>query len=441
MKMPRLPAASWTLFDQATLSLGTFLFNIVLARHLSISAYGGYAMFIGIISVMQVICGALIFYPLSVRGSVLAQEPFRQLVVTALILTVIVGMPVALLLAALVDLLIGSGLFLAAFCALAAGQMQEGFRRGLLASFRHRDAVIGDAASYLGQVVLVLALSGNLDLDLGSALYVMALTSLVGAGIQCLQLMPLAIAPLPLGPTFRDFWSLGVWSLSSNVLNIVRGQSLPWVLTYTFGPAAAGMFQATANIANVTNPIQTGVANVIPQAAARAYAGGHRAAFRASWPYMIAGLPLVASFVIIMLILPNELLALAYDSNIDSEAVVTPLRLMAVTAIFCYVAAAGCAHLHGVNGGRAGLLAGLASTLCVAVMIYPAVLYFGIVGACAAALFGFVVRATFIVLTILDGVMPSATRANLPFVFRLGRLEPDSSIQKTQFVPSIGEGS
>ena len=410
MRFPRLPAATWTLADQAVLSLGTFLFNIVLARHIPISSYGGYAMFIGIMSLIQVLCGTLLFYPLSVRGAVLDEIGRRRLIATSLMLTAVLGLPTAVLLAALADAFIQPGLFWFAVFALAASQIQEALRRGLLSSFRHRDAILGDAASYLGQVALILIVARHSDLDLETALFIMALTSLLGAGIQFLQVRPAGSSPRQLVPTFRDFWSLGIWSLSSNLLSILRGQSLPWLLTLASGPAAAGLFQAAVNIANVTNPIQTGVANVVPQVAARAHAKGEHEALVASWPFIAVGLPIIGAMAIVMMFIPGDLLALAYRSRFQDEAILTPIKLMAVSCVFNYVAAAGCAYLHGVNGGRAALVADVAFTVAVMLTVYPAIIYFGIAGACATTLLGMTVRAAFIIVSVARRVSPERAR-------------------------------
>ena len=400
MRWPSPPLATWTLIDQAVLSFGTFVLNIVLARHLPISHYGGYAMFVGIVSIMQVVCGTLLFYPLSVRGSLLAEAELRRLIVTGLGLTAILGVPLAVFLAILTELAIAPGLFLPAFSVLLASQLQEAVRRGLLAGFRHREAVLGDAISYLGQGALVILVVRQFDLDLASAFYAMAATSLAAAGVQWIQLALTGAAPFPLVETFRDFWTLGIWSLSSNVLNIVRGHSIPWLLSFVCGQATAGLFLAAVNIANMTNPVQTGISNIIPQAAARASARSESEALRAAWPYMATGFPIIAGLALAMIAAPEMLLTFAYQDTFEIAAIAGPLQVLAIAATFSYVAAAGCAYLHGVNGGREGLIADTASSACLLIAIYPAVHFLGMTGACIAALIATIVRAGFILLAI-----------------------------------------
>src|SRR5689334_3460415 len=55
--------ASWTLFDQCTVSAGNFLLNVLLARALGQHDYGRFALFLGAIFVLRTVDYSMISYP------------------------------------------------------------------------------------------------------------------------------------------------------------------------------------------------------------------------------------------------------------------------------------------------------------------------------------------------------------------------------------------
>src|SRR5829696_8632974 len=63
----RFKGAFWTLLDQGSISLGTFLVNIELARELDATEYGTFALLFGVYFLIQLLNAALIFFPLMLR--------------------------------------------------------------------------------------------------------------------------------------------------------------------------------------------------------------------------------------------------------------------------------------------------------------------------------------------------------------------------------------
>ncbi len=385
--------AVWTLVDQGVVSAGTFAFNIALARMVSLTEYGHYALFIGILALMQGVAGSLVFYPLSVRAAVLDEDGARALIATAGRITATICLPLALGLGWLVHTLIDPRLLWPTVAVLLASQAQEAARRGLLARFRHRDAILGDATSYLGQAALVVGLSAMFALDLAMALYAMAATSLLGCAVQRFQLGRCRAPRPPVLATATDFWSLGRWSISSTLLGLVRVQSLPWALAALAGPAAAGALQIALNLGNVVNPVLTGIANIIPQAASRAHRGGARAALTACAPFMIAGAPLIAGMALVMLAMPTTLLQIVYGMPTPVSELVGAVRWMGSAAIFSYLGVVGVAYLHGTNEGHGALVVDIGATVLALVILIPLISWFGLIGACATFALGAGARA------------------------------------------------
>lgn len=397
----RLPRATWVLADQAVLSLGTFLLSILLARHLPLATFGQYALFLSALSLAQAFSGSVIFYPLAVRATVLDPDHRRELIGSALVLTVLLGAPLAVVFGALVGHLVERALFAPAACVLLLGQLQECTRRGLLSDFRHRQAIPGDLVSYAGQIGAAALLARWSLLSLPAALYAMAATSAAGAWLQLWQTGAHRARKPRLRATLSDFWSLGRWSLGSNALIAIRSGAVPWLLASFAGPAAAGAFQLILNVVNVTNPITIGLSNVIPQAAARGQSAGARAAARLSGAYLAAGLPFVGALGLAMILLPGPILSVAYGQTAPDPSLLEGVRIMAGGAMFGFVAAGMCAHLYGTGDGPIALAGDAASSVAVLVSMLPLIGSLGLVGACLAAALGLLVRAAWMIAFVL----------------------------------------
>ena len=180
-------AGIWAIVDQACVSGGNFLTNIVLARFLGATDYGRYAVLFGVMLALNSFHRSFCVYPLSVIGAKVERHELRRLLASALALSTAGALPLGIVVVVVCWVLGIAHLAMLAFAALLAWQLQEVFRRALLAHLRHRAAILGDTISYLGQGALVLALAHTAPVTLGSVLLVMTLTSLVAGAVQMLQ--------------------------------------------------------------------------------------------------------------------------------------------------------------------------------------------------------------------------------------------------------------
>src|SRR5688500_14175813 len=148
---PRLGGAvlgsAWALADQATLSLGNFLTNLVLLRFLAPAAFGTYALLFGTLMFAGSLHAALVVYPLSIgttaRGGRAGRAPVPRGVAAggALALTGVLWLPLSACLVAAAALLGRIDLAPFAVAALLLWLVQETLRRALLADLRHRAAL------------------------------------------------------------------------------------------------------------------------------------------------------------------------------------------------------------------------------------------------------------------------------------------------------------
>lgn len=384
--------STWTILDQGVVSLGAFLLNIVLARNLPPAEYGMFALIIGSLLLVQLTASSLIFYPMSIRSTVLPDAERRKLVGRGIVLLGLLGLPLILLIGAVLIAMGRTDLVLPLLTFFVVGQMQEALRRGLFAEFRHRDALIGDVIGYLGQVALVLALLQRSPATLADVFNAMSL-AMAAALIVSYRLV---------GPDFRelgalrtmiaDFWSLGSWSLANNLTGVLRLQIFFWGLAALHGAAATASYQAALNIINLANPILIGLCNVIPQTAARRFQDGYGVAWQAARPYAVAGaLPILLCYGI-LLVVPEFVLGVIYGPDSAYADLALPIRILAVAALLAYSADMVCSYMHGVDAARLALLINLLGTIAAAALFLPLAVSHAVVGCCIALAVASLVR-------------------------------------------------
>jgi O-antigen/teichoic acid export membrane protein len=377
--------ATWTLADQGLVSLGAFLVNIELARHLPPDRYGTFALLLGGFLGLQVVTSSLLLYPMSIRLPILQGPDRTRLLAATIVLVAALCVPLCLALGTTVAMLDNRALVLPAVAMFVGWQMQEGMRRGLLAQFRHSEAIIGDAFCYFSQVAGLAALIYTDNLTLDHALYTIAAAYSAGAVIQAIQLHLSFRQLAALRATALEFWTIGSWSLVNNVLAVLRIQILPWALAAMGGAAAAASFQAVVNVVNLTNPILLGLCNVIPQTAARAqHTGGNGEAWRAVRTYMLIGAPPSFGYYALIGLLPWLPLTIIYGSASPYATLTLPVQILAGAWTIGYFAEMICSYLHGVKRARLALIVNLVGMLTVLVTATDLIRLYGLVGACLA---------------------------------------------------------
>ena len=384
--------ASWTLIDQGVVSLGNFLVNVLLARYLVAADYGTFALFLGAIFTLRNIDWSLISYPLSVKLSTTSGEEHASLLGNTLLLAAALSL-VLLALLVLGFALLGAWDILvpAGFCYLS-WQLQETMRRCLLADFRHRAAVSGDATSYVGQAVLIGLLVCIESLTLASALYTISATFLAGAFVHGSKLQFARPNLANARTLLAAYLCLGKWSLINYELVLLRVQLFAWTLAVATGAAATASFQAALNIANLMNPVILGIGNAIPQAAAQAYpSGGVAAAARVASGYILFGLPPILAICVSGLAAPEFLLRVLYGAASPYLDVSLCVQLLVAAGAFEYVAEMISKTLLGVERGRLAFKVNVLGVTA-AVIALPLIMPLGVVGASLGLAIAYLLR-------------------------------------------------
>lgn len=399
-----LKRAAWTLADQAIVSIGAFLVNILLARALPPAEYGVFALLFSAMLALQIVNGSLLFYPLSVRLAIVSAAERTQLIILSVVLSVVLSLILAAALCIGIALFGRTDLILPATAWFFMWQIQETTRRILFSEFRHRAAVWGDSISYIGRLAIVLPLLFLQEGTLGSVFYAMAIASALAAALQAYQCRLSAVRTRMslsgLTRVAKDFFSIGGWSLGNNMVSLLRIQSLPWALAAAYGPAAAASFQAALNVVNLANPITLGLGNVIPQAAAQGRLQGDRSAWTASRAYVLVGVPPLFLYYAAAFLVPAAILSTFYGAGSPYTDLTEAVQILAVAWAVAYAADMICSFLHGVDAAKSAFAINVAGAATAFVIGIPLVLTWGLVGGCVALALSNLVRTGFAFLTL-----------------------------------------
>jgi O-antigen/teichoic acid export membrane protein len=385
--------ASSTLVDQAMVSAGNFLLNVLLARILDAEDYGRFALFLGAIFILRTVDYSLISYPLSVRLCIADEDERARLVGSTIVLAAGLSLVLVATMGLGIALLGASAILLPGCLCYLCWQAQETLRRCLLADFRYRCAVAGDSIAYVGQVPLVAALLWTGSITLPATLYAMSAAFAVGALVHASKLRVArptiaGVRSLPL-----EYFSVGKWSLVSYQLVLVRVQLLPWMLATIAGTVATASLQAGLNIANMMNPIAFGIGNAIPQVAAHAHRfGGVAGAFKAARGYVLFGLGPILAIGAVGALMPDLLLRTVYGPSSPYLAVAAGLQLLMVAGVIDYVTEMISKALLGVQAGKLAFLVNVAALAAALALVLALIEPLGVLGACLALLVANLVR-------------------------------------------------
>lgn len=361
--------------------------QIVLARSLSHSEYGVFALIFGVLVFLFTCQSGLIAYPLSLEGATVTRTDLRKVAFAAAMLTVALAIPLSLVVVGAAMVLHVAAIAWAVLLAMLLWQLQETFRRALMAHLRHRAAIWGDVLSYGGQAVVIWLLARDAALTLERIFLVVALTSAAAGLLQSLQ-VGWSATPLRVTLTLiRKYWSLGKWALVTGMNDSGVRQIFPWILALLYSPAEAASFQAVMNLVGVSHPVMFGTSNIVIPAAADAKGRrGTSSAFRTSSLYGALAAFLVLPFFALLFIWPRPALALFYGAASPYVALTIGVRLAAVAYMIYISGSFLSAYLFGIGRPKYVFVASIGSTL---LAIAPAAILtvrYGVNGAIAGFL-------------------------------------------------------
>jgi len=380
--------------DQAIVSFGNFALNITLARGFAEHEYGVFSLILSFTLFLNTLHQAFVAYPLSVQSARAESAQFKNLLAGAgmltflealLFLPVIAGATVSVHRISVLPL---AGIFLLSW------QLQEVYRRGLLARAHFGAAIGSDLVRYIVTFAAILVIGHFMSLSLQSVFLLLAAGSLFASW----PLFPAMISGFSaaldnIKREFRDHWRLAAPVLGANMLAALSTQWFLWLLAWGRDLSSSATLVALANVVAFSSPIMFGIENILVPEIAR-----HRDDM--TFERLVSLLSkrafvcfvLVFPFFVILIMWPEKALHLFYGHHKTYTEYAFALRLLALayaTYLGSYIFSAA--------------LRGYGATAAVFKMqLYPALLAvtfgtwftlgYGVNGACFAALVAGVVR-------------------------------------------------
>jgi O-antigen/teichoic acid export membrane protein len=400
----------WALGDQALLSAGNFLTNILLIRHLAPEAFGNFAVLFSVLLFLNNLHASLVTYPLSVTAGKDDDAALRRRTRGAMAIALMLGVPFAAAAGGAAACIGHAALVPWVVAAMVLWQAQETLRRSMMARLQHHRAIPGDAVSYLGQVVAIGLLAHFHTLTVAHAFGAIALTSAVAMLLQAMQLKlgrldtttPRRLdETVSLGEQWRQYWSLGRWVLMSNLIGLVTVYATPWILRYFHGAGSVAAYQALSNLLGVSNPVVSSMAGLIVPAVAKAKADCDerlpadptplqrhqhdvlcvRTGGVAASRYGMQGLTLLLPYYAVLMLLPHTALHLFYGKNSPYLGYASLLRLFVLVYGLYYVSQVVFGLFNGLGRSRWSFYAQLCAAVANAVVCLPLAIVVGMVGA------------------------------------------------------------
>lgn len=394
--------------DQGAASLGNFLMVLFLARVLVPTDYGIFATFFGIILLLNSIHAALVIYPLSLEAAVTRSEELATAVTTGFEMTVLLTILESLVLGLACFVLHRWDLMAVIAAALLLWQMQETSRRSLTAQFRFREALAGDAVSYIGQVLAIIVLSSAHGLTLFNIFAMIGGTSLLALVMQGCR-TGVAAPDINIGCSLRRYLRLGRWTVLSHLVAMVP--AIPMYVCLVgmfFNYQDAAVMQALGNALGVTNPFLFAMLALIVPAAARAYCDkGLSAAWEVTSTYGKRFAMVIFPYYLVLFLAPGLVTSLFYGPSSRYLRSASFLRWLVLAYAFTYVAQVMGGFLRAIGRMEVDFAANTAAAVAVVIsFIFAATHYSPLV----SAAFSFVL-ATALRVAILSWWSVRITRA------------------------------
>ncbi len=163
--------------------------------------------------------------------------------------------------------------------------LREFARRVVYAELRPETAIAISGSVSVLQLGMMAALHVSGRLNAATAFAAMGLSSLVvGTVWLYLNRGSIQFRGTPAAAAFRQNWTLGRWSVATQVGEIVRTQMFPWLLALVADKTTVGIFAACAVIAALPTPLHVALSNILlPQFVQLQKQGGVEAANRLVW--------------------------------------------------------------------------------------------------------------------------------------------------------------
>jgi O-antigen/teichoic acid export membrane protein len=266
--------------DQAVLSGTNFLAAVIVGRFCGLHELGLYSLGFAVLVLLAVVHEGLMGTPYTVFRPRVPKERRSEYVGTVLAMQALLSLGGSLGLAAFAALVFagnGSAGMGRVLCALAVGLpfylLRQFLRQEMSARLDVAGALFWDTAQSALQLGGLIMLAWQAQLSASVAYVVLAAAAAV-TGLACLGFGSVHAVFRRRGflTHCRRHWLFGRWICASQIVDVLQGHTLPWLLAAALGAAATGVYAACNTIVLAFNPLLFSAANLLMPCAAEVYA-------------------------------------------------------------------------------------------------------------------------------------------------------------------------
>jgi O-antigen/teichoic acid export membrane protein len=329
------------LADQMVVSGTSFLTTVLVGRFAGASELGVYS--IGFSIVVLIIClqDSLVMAPYTVFSQRLEGDAQAEYAGSALLLhrilalVALVGLGAA---AGVLWLTSGSSRLVQVLFVLSLATplilMREFRRRLAFAHLQVGPAAIIDVAVMVLQLASlgVLAILGAVSAVTAHGTVGLACALSGGFGLLLIRRNMIVRRETAISELRRS-WVFGRWIVCGQMIGVVHGFALYWLLALMLGASATGVFAACMTVVLLSNPFILGMSNILGPHLARAFANGGRDEVRrvAAKNTLILG-GMMAGFVALVALFGNDVMRLFYGSEYSGNGLTISLLGLGVLA-------------------------------------------------------------------------------------------------------------
>lgn len=306
--------------DQGLISLTNFLAAILLARRVSPTEFGVYAVGFLLLHLARAIMDGLVIQPLNSIGAVMDQPSFRRYVSSAGILLIALALAMSITAAVGGWFLISTGndvagpTLFALWFVFLTWPIQEYIRRAFYTRGAIPRAVVTTSISSLIRLIALVILMSSGELKGVVGLYAIGWGALAGGLFGFLIALPYWTTKFdsPIRTGLQN-WRFGRWVLGGTVASWVVMEVYPILAAGLISFAAAGAYRALQTVVAPIHVLLRALDTLLtPRAARRFHVAGHKGLSRIlRLTYAIAGLPILG-VLLLAIFVPKTILQILY---------------------------------------------------------------------------------------------------------------------------------
>jgi O-antigen/teichoic acid export membrane protein len=264
--------------------------------------------------------------------------------------------------------------------------LRELFRQLSFARLQFGNALIIDTCVAVAQLTGLYWLALTHHLSVTTAFSVISVAC-GGAAIGWLLTtnQRLATNRKTLGLHWKQNWSFGRWAVAAQLVGFIAPYMIPWVLTFTHGTLATGIFAACMTLVSASRVVTEAIFNLLTPKSAQVYHHGGPSALvqmLVQWGIVVGFL--MGLFFVLILLCGEPLLIIIYGSQYAGTRF--PLSVLAL-AFWIHTMGYTCGSgLYVLERTKENFWADLVSTLLTVLLSIPLIRFAGVSGAALAML-------------------------------------------------------